>query len=91
VVRTSWWTVGPEYRAEPIHPCCAAGRGLTDGVIDPADTRAVLNRSPAVLRTEHAGLPTRQRSAMNEQTIHRTPHAPLSGSAAGPEPPPGDN
>nr|WP_193433644.1 acyl-CoA carboxylase subunit beta [Streptomyces fodineus] len=49
-----------EYRAELMHPYYAAERGLVDDVIDPADTRVVLVKSLTMLRTKHAGLPTRK-------------------------------
>ncbi|MFE4462683.1 carboxyl transferase domain-containing protein, partial [Nocardia tengchongensis] len=49
-----------EYRSELVHPYYAAERGLVDDVIDPADTRSVLIRSLAMLRTKHADLPIRK-------------------------------
>ena len=49
-----------EYKAELMHPYYAAERGLIDDVIDPADTRHVLNRSLHMLRTKHADLPSRK-------------------------------
>jgi len=49
-----------EYRAELMHPYYAAERGLVDDVIDPAETRTVLIRSLAMLRTKHADLPNRK-------------------------------
>ncbi|MGW1607507.1 acyl-CoA carboxylase subunit beta, partial [Streptomyces eurythermus] len=49
-----------EYKAELMHPYYAAERGLVDDVIDPADTREVLIRSLAMLRTKHADLPMRK-------------------------------
>jgi acetyl-CoA carboxylase carboxyltransferase component len=49
-----------EYKAELMHPYYAAERGLVDDVIDPADTRAVLISSLAMLRTKHADLPSRK-------------------------------
>ncbi|SFN15045.1 acetyl-CoA carboxylase carboxyltransferase subunit beta /acetyl-CoA carboxylase carboxyltransferase subunit alpha [Streptomyces sp. cf124] len=49
-----------EYKAELMHPYYAAERGLVDDVIDPADTRAVLIRSLAMLHTKHADLPSRK-------------------------------
>ncbi|WP_406376576.1 acyl-CoA carboxylase subunit beta [Streptomyces sp. NBC_00647] len=49
-----------EYKAELMHPYYAAERGLVDDVIDPADTRAVLIDSLAMLRTKHADLPVRK-------------------------------
>ncbi|ANS62615.1 carboxyl transferase [Streptomyces lincolnensis] len=49
-----------EYRSELMHPYYAAERGLVDEVIDPADTRPVLVRTLAMLRTKHADLPSRK-------------------------------
>ncbi|MEV2196575.1 acyl-CoA carboxylase subunit beta [Streptomyces phaeochromogenes] len=49
-----------EYKAELMHPYYAAERGLVDDIIDPADTRQVLIRSLAMLRTKHADLPARK-------------------------------
>ncbi|MCC5476207.1 acyl-CoA carboxylase subunit beta, partial [Streptomyces barringtoniae] len=49
-----------EYKSELMHPYYAAERGLVDDVIDPADTREVLIRALAVLRTKHADLPARK-------------------------------
>ncbi|MFI1104940.1 acyl-CoA carboxylase subunit beta [Streptomyces melanogenes] len=49
-----------EYKAELMHPYHAAERGLVDDVIDPADTRTVLIRSLAMLRSKHADLPSRK-------------------------------
>ena len=49
-----------EYRSELMHPFYAAERGLVDDVIDPADTRAVLIRSLAMLRNKHADVPERK-------------------------------
>ncbi|AUH44787.1 acyl-CoA carboxylase subunit beta [Streptomyces sp. CMB-StM0423] len=49
-----------QYKAELMHPYYAAERGLVDDVIDPADTRRVLIRSLAMLRTKHADLPARK-------------------------------
>jgi acetyl-CoA carboxylase carboxyltransferase component len=49
-----------EYRRELVHPYYAAERGLVDDVIDPRDTRAVLVRSLAMLRTKDAELPRRK-------------------------------
>ncbi|WP_093264419.1 acyl-CoA carboxylase subunit beta [Thermostaphylospora chromogena] len=46
-----------EYRRELMHPYYAAEHGLVDDVIDPADTRAVLTRALAVLRTKRASFP----------------------------------
>ncbi|GAB2921406.1 MULTISPECIES: acyl-CoA carboxylase subunit beta [Streptomyces] len=49
-----------EYKEELMHPYYAAERGLVDDVIDPADTRSVLIRTLAVLRSKHAALPSRK-------------------------------
>ncbi|MEU1039705.1 acyl-CoA carboxylase subunit beta [Streptomyces sp. NPDC005907] len=49
-----------EYRAELMHPYYAAERGLVDDVIDPAETREVLIRSLAMLRSKQAELPARK-------------------------------
>ncbi|MFC9537092.1 acyl-CoA carboxylase subunit beta [Streptomyces sp. NPDC056975] len=49
-----------EYKTELMHPYYAAERGLVDDVIDPAQTREVLIRSLAMLRTKHADLPSRK-------------------------------
>jgi acetyl-CoA carboxylase carboxyltransferase component len=49
-----------EYRTELMHPYYAAERGLVDDVIDPADTRALLVRSLAMLRNKHAQMPARK-------------------------------
>ncbi|MFF9345274.1 MULTISPECIES: acyl-CoA carboxylase subunit beta [unclassified Streptomyces] len=49
-----------EYQTELMHPYYAAERGLVDDVIDPADTRAVLIRTLAMLRTKHADIPARK-------------------------------
>ena len=49
-----------EYKSELMHPYYAAERGLVDDVIDPAETREVLIRSLAMLRTKHADLPSRK-------------------------------
>ncbi|NEA00613.1 methylmalonyl-CoA carboxyltransferase, partial [Streptomyces sp. SID10116] len=49
-----------EYKTELMHPYYAAERGLVDDVIDPAETRAVLIRALAMLRTKHADLPSRK-------------------------------
>lgn len=43
-----------------MHPYYAAERGLVDDVIDPAETRTVLIRSLAMLRTKNARLPERK-------------------------------
>ncbi|MEV0604421.1 acyl-CoA carboxylase subunit beta [Streptomyces sp. NPDC050315] len=49
-----------EYREELMHPYYAAERGLVDDVIDPRSTRQVIARSLAMLRSKHAGLPSRK-------------------------------
>jgi acetyl-CoA carboxylase carboxyltransferase component len=49
-----------EYRTELMHPYYGAERGLVDDVIDPRDTRRVLIRSLAMLRSKHADLPCRK-------------------------------
>jgi acetyl-CoA carboxylase carboxyltransferase component len=49
-----------QYKAELMHPYYAAERGLVDDVIDPGETRRVLIRSLAMLRTKHAPLPERK-------------------------------
>lgn len=49
-----------EYRTDLMHPYHAAERGLIDDVIDPAETREVLIRALAMLRTKHADLPVRK-------------------------------
>ncbi len=49
-----------EYRDELMNPYHAAERGLVDDVIDPAETRAVLARSLAMLRAKHAPSPSRK-------------------------------
>ncbi|MEV5174944.1 acyl-CoA carboxylase subunit beta [Streptomyces flaveolus] len=49
-----------EYQSELMHPYYAAERGLIDDVIDPRQTREVLIRSLAMLRTKHAELPARK-------------------------------
>ncbi|NGO43904.1 acyl-CoA carboxylase subunit beta [Streptomyces ureilyticus] len=49
-----------EYKAELMHPYYAAERGLVDDVIDPGDTRRVLIRSLAMLRTKRAEVPERK-------------------------------
>ena len=64
-----------EYKAELMHPYYAAERGLVDDVIDPAETREVLIRSLAMLRTKHADLPVaqaRQPPAVTEHWIAGT-------------------
>ncbi|MFD5768621.1 carboxyl transferase domain-containing protein, partial [Streptomyces sp. NPDC127049] len=47
-------------KAELLPPSSAAERGLVDHHTDPADTRQVLIRSLAMLRTKHADLPSRK-------------------------------
>ncbi|WP_433547540.1 acyl-CoA carboxylase subunit beta [Streptomyces sp. CA-294286] len=49
-----------EYRTELMHPYYAAERGLVDDVIDPGETRSVLIRSLAALRTKKARVPARK-------------------------------
>jgi acetyl-CoA carboxylase carboxyltransferase component len=49
-----------EYETALMYPYYAAERGLIDDVIDPADSRAVLISSLAMLRTKHAALPQRK-------------------------------
>ncbi|NDZ78734.1 acyl-CoA carboxylase subunit beta [Streptomyces sp. SID10853] len=49
-----------EYKDELMHPYYAAERGLVDDVIEPGETRAVLARSLAMLRTKHRTLPQRK-------------------------------
>ncbi|KJY42196.1 methylmalonyl-CoA carboxyltransferase [Streptomyces sp. NRRL B-1568] len=49
-----------QYQEELMHPYYAAERGLVDDVIDPAETRSVLIRSLAMLRSKQAGLPARK-------------------------------
>lgn len=49
-----------EYEAELMHPYHAAERGLVDDVIQPEETRGVLARTLAMLRTKHATLPSRK-------------------------------
>ncbi|MBT0773428.1 acyl-CoA carboxylase subunit beta [Kineosporia sp. J2-2] len=49
-----------EYRTALMHPYYAAERGLVDDVIEPAQTRAVLIRSLAMLRAKYVGLPSRK-------------------------------
>ncbi len=49
-----------EYRTELMHPYYAAERGLVDDVIEPGETRELLIRSLAMLRTKHADLPARK-------------------------------
>ncbi|WP_405160953.1 acyl-CoA carboxylase subunit beta [Nocardia sp. NBC_01499] len=49
-----------KYKDELMHPYYAAERGLIDDVIEPAETRAVLIRSLAMLGSKHADLPVRK-------------------------------
>ena len=49
-----------EYAERLLHPYALAERGLVDDVIDPAETRAVLIRSLAVLRSKRTILPHRK-------------------------------
>ncbi|MDJ0384767.1 acyl-CoA carboxylase subunit beta [Streptomyces sp. G-G2] len=49
-----------EYTTELMHPYYAAERGLVDDVINPQETRAVLIRSLAMLRSKYADLPARK-------------------------------
>jgi acetyl-CoA carboxylase carboxyltransferase component len=49
-----------EYRTELMHPYYAAERGLVDDVIEPGETRELLIRALAMLRTKHADLPARK-------------------------------
>ena len=49
-----------EYHARHANPYEAAERGYVDDVIDPADTRAVLVRSLAMLRSKREELPKRK-------------------------------
>jgi acetyl-CoA carboxylase carboxyltransferase component len=49
-----------EYADRLMTPYAAAERGLVDDVIDPRDTRAVLIRSLALLRTKRQVLPHRK-------------------------------
>jgi acetyl-CoA carboxylase carboxyltransferase component len=49
-----------EYRNALVHPYYAAERGLVDDVIDPRHTRAVLTGALEMLRSKHAGLPSRK-------------------------------
>ncbi|MCB5909990.1 acyl-CoA carboxylase subunit beta [Streptomyces pinistramenti] len=49
-----------EYKKELVHPYYAAERGLVDDVIDPRETRSVLIRSLAMLRTKDSDLPRRK-------------------------------
>jgi len=49
-----------EYTEHLMHPYVAAERGLVDDVIDPRDTRRVLIRSLAMLRSKREVLPARK-------------------------------
>ncbi|MFI5807642.1 acyl-CoA carboxylase subunit beta [Streptomyces sp. NPDC051561] len=49
-----------EYSSELMHPYYAAERGLVDDVIDPGETRSVLIRSLAALRSKKAEIPDRK-------------------------------
>lgn len=49
-----------EYKRELVDPYYTAERGLLDEVIDPRDTRPVLIRSLAMLRTKGSDLPRRK-------------------------------
>jgi acetyl-CoA carboxylase carboxyltransferase component len=49
-----------EYVETLLDPYAAAERGLVDDIIQPADTRAVLIRSFAMLHSKSAGRPTRK-------------------------------
>jgi len=49
-----------EYRLEYANPYHAAERGYVDDVVHPADTRAVLARSPELLRSKHTTRPVRK-------------------------------
>ena len=49
-----------EYTERFANPYVAAERGYVDDVVDPADTRAVLCRSLAMLRTKQEKLPSRK-------------------------------
>ncbi|KWX08159.1 methylmalonyl-CoA carboxyltransferase, partial [Carbonactinospora thermoautotrophica] len=49
-----------EYAEQLMHPYYAAERGLVDDVIDPRDTRRVIARGLAMLRSKHANLPHRK-------------------------------
>jgi acetyl-CoA carboxylase carboxyltransferase component len=48
------------YQEDLMGPLVAAERGLVDDVIDPADTRRILIRSLAMLRTKREDLPRRK-------------------------------
>jgi acetyl-CoA carboxylase carboxyltransferase component len=49
-----------EYRRRLLNPYVAAEQGLVDDIIDPADTRSVLIRSLALLRSKRVILPQRK-------------------------------
>ncbi|GAC1538833.1 MAG: hypothetical protein NVS3B12_24450 [Acidimicrobiales bacterium] len=49
-----------DYTERYANPYAAAERGYVDDVIDPADTRAVLVRSLAMLRSKREDLPKRK-------------------------------
>jgi methylmalonyl-CoA decarboxylase subunit alpha len=49
-----------EYKDALMHPYYAVERGLVHDVIDPADTRATLARSLAMLRAKRAAVPARK-------------------------------
>ena len=49
-----------EYAETFANPYVAAGRGMVDQIIEPAETRAYLARSLAVLRTKRQTLPAKQ-------------------------------
>lgn len=49
-----------DYRDALVHPLAAAELGLVDDVIDPAETRRVLVRGMALLRTKSVGAPARR-------------------------------
>ncbi len=53
-----------EYTEHLMHPYVAAERGLVDDVIDPRDTRRVLIRSLAMLRSKREVLPARKHGNM---------------------------
>ena len=53
-----------EYTERYANPYVAAERGYVDDVIDPADTRAVLIRSLAILRSKREELPNRKHGNM---------------------------
>ncbi|MFE6488722.1 carboxyl transferase domain-containing protein, partial [Streptomyces sp. NPDC057757] len=49
-----------DYKQELMHPYYGAERGLVDDVIDPVETREILIRSLAMLRTKTSDLPLRK-------------------------------